>query len=313
MLRYRLLFGTLFIVVLIGLIVADDRLGQSAFAQDAPAIVRAVGLARLDGLLTVAILAGLVILGSGELHRLLTKTGCAPLRTWPALMSVALVVIPFVAANGLSGDRATLLADAASYTVTCLTIAVIGSCVLVVARRRTNGAVAAIGATLLMIVYLGLLPQYIIRLRVFGPVGAAWLMLYFIFTVKVCDIGAYFTGRAIGRHKLIEWLSPKKTVEGLLGGVAASVVLAVGVPLLVERLADPSSPMQNLFPPLLRCASFGILMALIGQAGDLLESLIKRDAAAKDASSAIPAFGGLLDILDSLLLTAPLACWILLE
>ena len=102
-------------------------------------------------------------------------------------------------------------------------------------------------------------------------------------------------------------------MEGLLGGVAASVVYAVGVPLLVGRWADPSSTVRELFPPLLRCASFGILMALVGQAGDLLESLIKRDAAAKDAGDAIPAFGGILDILDSLLLTAPLACWILLE
>ena len=313
MLRFRLFFGTLFIVVLIGLIVADDRLGRSAFAQDAPAFARAVGLARLDGLITVVILAGLVILGNRELHRLFVKTGCAPLRTWPVLMSVTLVVIPFVAANGLSSDRAALLAADTSQTLTCFTIAVIGTCLLVMARRETDGAVAAIGATLLMVVYLGLLPQYIVRLRVFGPVGAAWLMLYFIFTVKVCDIGAYFTGRAAGRRKLIEWLSPKKTVEGLLGGVAASVVFAVGVPLLVGRLADPSSPVRELFPPLLRCASFGILMALVGQAGDLLESLIKRDAAAKDAGNAIPAFGGVLDILDSLLLTAPLACWILLE
>jgi len=313
MLRFRLLFGTLFIVVLIGLIAADDRLGQSAFAQDAPAFARAVGLARLDGLLTVAVLAALVILGCGELHRLLTKTGCAPLRIWPVLTCVALVVIPFVAANGLSSDRPALLASDTSYTVTCLTIAVVGSGVLVMARRRTDQAVAAIGATLLMVAYLGLLPQYVVRLRVFGPTGAAWLMLYFILTVKICDIGAYFTGRVAGRHKLIEWLSPQKTVEGLLGGVAAAVVFAVGVPLLVRRWADPSSPIPALFPPALRCVSFGVLMALVGQAGDLLESLIKRDAAAKDAGDAIPAFGGLLDVLDSLLLTAPLACWILLE
>jgi len=313
MLWQRIVFGALLIAALLGLIVADDALGRTAFARDAPGVLQSIGMVRCEGLLVVAVLVALVIAGSTELYRLLAAAGCAPLHLWPILANVALVMVPFVAANGPAADGAALLAADLRYTIVLFLIALMGTCVLVAARRKTDSAVAVIGSTLLAIVYLGLLPAYVVRLRLFGPTGAAWLLLYFVFTVKVCDIGAYFTGRVAGRHKLIAWLSPKKTVEGLVGGVAASVAFAVAVPLLVGLWADPASPIREMFPPLLRCASFGVLMALFGQAGDLLESLMKRDAAAKDAGNVIPAFGGLLDLLDSLLLTAPLACWILLE
>ena len=80
--------------------------------------------------------------------------------------------------------------------------------------------------------------------------------------------------------------------------------------MLVEQWSPAS---RDLFPPPLRAVLFGVLMAVVGQLGDLVESLFKRDAGAKDSARAIPAFGGVLDILDSVLLAAPVAWWILLS
>jgi phosphatidate cytidylyltransferase len=307
MLKHRLLFGAVLIAALVGLFYADDALSGSAWSQNAPTILHSVGIVRCDGLLVAVVLLLLVALGTRELGVLFTSAGNTPLRCWPVLVNVILVLIPFVAANGPVGEGDALHAADASWTMTGLVVAFFGAAVFVAARRRTDGAIAAIGASMLMIVYLGLLPQFILRIRVFGPVGATWLLLYFLAAVKFCDIGAYFTGRAIGRTKLIKWLSPGKTIEGLCGGIAASVAFAVAVPILVANLAGPDSSMHGLFPGLGAAALFGLMMAVMGQAGDLLESLIKRDARVKDSAGVIPAFGGLLDILDSPLLTAPIA------
>src|SRR5262249_23507982 len=123
-----------------------------------------------------------------------------------------------------------------------------------------------------------------------------------------CDIGAYFTGKAIGRHKLIPWLSPGKTWEGLFGGIAAAALVAAGAAALYRHCLGTNG--IGLMP----CgyaAFVGALFAIAGQAGDLLESVLKRDAGVKDSGQALPGMGGVLDVLDSILLTAPLAFWML--
>ncbi|MCG8408856.1 MAG: phosphatidate cytidylyltransferase [Phycisphaerales bacterium] len=312
--KYRLIFGPILIALLVVLIYTDDRLGRSAFAGDVPKFLEILGMVRYDGLIVTTVLVVLTALGTRELRNLLSSAGHAPLPRWPVLVNVALIVIPFIAANGPPFDTDALHATDHQYSFAALVIALLGTGFFVAARRKTEGAIAAVGTSLLIILYLGLLPQYLVRLRVFGGTSAAWLLLYFIVTVKICDIGAYFTGRFLGRHKLIEWLSPKKTIEGLLGGIAASVLFAVATVWLVQRYSDPSSPLHDLFAfSLARCAGFGALMGLIGQGGDLLESLFKRDAQVKDSARAIPSFGGVLDILDSLLPTAPVAYWMLLQ
>jgi len=196
-------------------------------------------------------------------------------------------------------------------TVALLIVGLIGPFLWLMRRRTTAGVMSSLSTTLFAIVYLGLLPAFILRIRLGPAAGGAWLLLYFIMVVKVSDIGAYFTGRSFGRHKLIEWLSPKKTVEGLGGGIATSIVVAVATAAVVRHFGPPG--LHEVFPPPGTAALFGLLMALFGTAGDLLESLIKRDAGVKDSARAVPAFGGVLDILDSLLLTAPIAFWMLVE
>jgi len=120
-----------------------------------------------------------------------------------------------------------------------------------------------------------------------------------IFVPKCGDIGAYFTGRLLGRHPMAPTLSPKKTWEGAVGGVAAAVLATIGM---------------EYFVPVVRggwasAASLGATLGIVGILGDLAESLIKRDARQKDASQVVPGFGGVLDVVDSILFAAPVAYW----
>ncbi len=302
MLWQRLFFGALLIAALVGLIYADDSLSRSG------ACVHSY----FGGLIVVVILVILVVLGGLELRGLFQAAGHAPLALWPIGCAIVLVLIPYAVSNNCMFGATSPRAMAEQLTTVALTVSFIGACCFVAARRRIEGAIADIALSMFIVLYLGLLPQYLIRIRMFGPPGAVWLLLYFVGTVKFCDIGAYFTGRAIGRHKLIVWLSPKKTVEGFIGGLATSAGVAMLVAHLVRTYADPS-PLTAAFPPLSTAAVFGLLMGLVGQGGDLLESLIKRGAQAKDSAKAIPAFGGVLDIIDSLLPTAPIAYWMLVQ
>lgn len=308
MLRQRLLFGAILIAVLLALIYADHRLS----AWPIPECLVILGLDGWDGMLVTALLVLLVILGSRELHRLLVAADQKPLLVWPTIVNVVLVLVPFADANFANWALADGHADS-SYTTICLTIAFLGAALFIAWRGRIAGASRDLAATLLIVFYLGVLPAYIVRLRLLHPQDGPWLLLYFLAAVKFCDMGAYFTGRAIGRHKLIEWLSPKKTVEGLIGGVVWSVVVAMLISWLVHCGAAHDSPLANIIPAPRRAWLFGLVMALAGQAGDLLESLFKRAAQVKDSASAVPAFGGVLDIIDSPLIAAPFAYWIMLQ
>ncbi|MEJ5363486.1 MAG: phosphatidate cytidylyltransferase [Desulfosoma sp.] len=125
--------------------------------------------------------------------------------------------------------------------------------------------------------------------------GRAWV--FFVLVVIVSgDVGAYYTGKTLGRRKLYEAVSPKKTVEGALGGLAASAV--VGTIFGVLFLRDTGASVAAL-------GAVSILTELVGQAGDLMESLLKRMAGCKDSSALLPGHGGLLDRLDSLLFAFP--------
>lgn len=151
-------------------------------------------------------------------------------------------------------------------------------------KYAAAGAFANIGGNLLAICYLGALTSFIMKLRIdFGPVA----FLMFIFVVKFCDIGAYTFGRLFGKHKFSPIISPKKTWEGMGGGVVFSVIAA--------------SLFAKIFGimPLLPAVIFGVIFAFIGQLGDLAESLLKRAAETKDSAAFVPGFGGVLDVIDS--------------
>jgi phosphatidate cytidylyltransferase len=173
--------------------------------------------------------------------------------------------------------------------------------------REPGGSVVRIALTVWVVAYLGLLPSFLAQLR-WRPGtleegdwrGAAALALT-IFVPKFCDIGAYFTGRLLGRHHMSPVLSPKKTWEGLAGGFVLSALTAVGINRLV-----PVLPGGNL-----GAVGFALSVGAAGVLGDLAESLIKRDCRRKDASQVVPGFGGVLDVIDSILFAAPVAyCWL---
>ena len=156
----------------------------------------------------------------------------------------------------------------------------------------TEGTIRNISATFFSIIYLGFLCMFILGIRIWwGP----WVLLVFIFTVKGSDIGAYTLGRLFGKHKMCPNISPGKTWEGLAG----AALFGAGVSLGFSYFCDIMSVLQAI--------SFGAIFGILGQMGDLVESMIKRDAASKDSSSSIPGFGGLLDVIDSPLATAPIA------
>lgn len=296
MLKQRLILGALMTVALVVLIWCDDRLARDANRQ--------------SGDVVFAVLILLVGFAGYELRSLFKAGGYPAGDLWTAVICLGVLCIPKAVVLDESSQSPQATAD---YKLTLLLLAVglIGSFVSLLRHKKAEGAIGSLSASVFIILYMGLLPSFILRIAVWTPTGGAWLLLYFIGTVKICDIGAYFSGRFLGRRKLIEWLSPGKTVEGMAGGIAASLVVALAVPALV-RLLGPAT-LADMFPGWQTAALFGFLMAIFGQAGDLMASIIKREAGAKDSARAVPGFGGVLDILDSLLLTAPIAFWLLVK
>jgi CDP-diglyceride synthetase len=168
--------------------------------------------------------------------------------------------------------------------------------------KQNSGAIINLSCGLLTMAALGFLPGMLLQLRL---THSAWTLLGVLLLIKSCDIGAYFTGRAIGKHKLIPWLSPGKTWEGLFGGIAfASLIGALGAWLL-GRAGVVASPTPAVG------ALAGVLFSLVGHAGDLMASVLKRDTGVKDTGTALPGMGGLIDVLDSPLLVFPAAYWLL--
>jgi phosphatidate cytidylyltransferase len=175
--------------------------------------------------------------------------------------------------------------------------------------RDPGHAVTRISLTLFLTAYLGLLPSFFAQLRWLPdpeghdgiPRGTLALALA-IFVPKFCDVGAYFTGRFLGRHKATPVLSPKKTWEGFAGGLVASVVTV-----LVIHALGPVFPGGGL--AWLSAVAFGLVVGVVGIVGDLAESLVKRDCQKKDASAVVPGFGGVLDVVDSIVFAAPVVYW----
>lgn len=152
------------------------------------------------------------------------------------------------------------------------------------------------GATILGVLYVPLLGSHLISLRTgFPPALSAHLLSFFFLVVMGADAGAYYVGRSFGKHKLAPAISPGKTWEGVIGGVAAALVMAT----LAHFWFFRELPLKYMLP-------LSVIMTFVGILGDLSESALKRGAGAKDAANLLPGHGGILDRLDSLLFNAPL-------
>ena len=159
-------------------------------------------------------------------------------------------------------------------------------------RRENQNAVALIAVTLFGIFYIGWFFTFLVKIR-FLEEGYK-LVAFLLLVTKSGDIGAYLIGTHLGKHPLIPRISPKKSIEGAVGGFLFSIVFAI----LARSFLGPMS-----FGVVLGA---GILIGIFAQLGDLAESLVKRDYQVKDSSPFLPGLGGMLDVIDSVLFTAPI-------
>lgn len=163
--------------------------------------------------------------------------------------------------------------------------------------------ILSFSSTISGIVYIPIMLTGLLGIREFNSMNPYFFPEYSdagIFTIAVfasvwiCDSAAYFVGRAFGKNKLYERISPKKTIEGAVGGLIASIIFFFVFNYFVEYI------------PLIHGAIIGLLIGIFGQMGDLFESMLKRDAGIKDSSNLLPGHGGMLDRFDSMIFVAPI-------
>lgn len=182
-----------------------------------------------------------------------------------------------------------------------LALTVILFCIRILGERDANNRVETLAWSLFGVVYIPFLLQFLVRiLMIDTPHAQTGLVLgiWLIAVSKFCDVGALLTGLAIGRNKMSPVISPKKTWEGAAGGVVTSI----GVGAALAYFCRDYLPAA--LTPLV-AAGIALPIAALAIVSDLIESVIKRRADAKDAGQTIPGIGGIFDLSDSLILTAP--------
>jgi phosphatidate cytidylyltransferase len=295
MLRQRLLLGPVLIAALLGVFWLDAWIAGGRI----PDWLRPLFLGREafpPGLAMFLLALAISPLASRELVNILRANGIMASKRATWLATVLGLGVSCVIPVDLAGSLgAAIVASVAAFVV-------VGSLMFYSRKKTVEGVVAATGGTLFAFAYLGLLFGFLLAIR---REHSAWLVLGVLLITKSCDIGAYFTGRSLGRNKLIPWLSPGKTWEGLAGGVALATALGTAGAWVSQQTALEQGY------ELWQGAVLGAILALVGQLGDLLASLLKRDAGIKDSSNVLPGFGGVLDVIDSPLLAGPAAFWLL--
>ena len=234
--------------------------------------------------LLILLIAGFAALGALEFYRLAILTGARPLAVFGVVWCLVFIVGAHFDANyEVDYLIPSLLASAAVLPLVWF---------LIFSSQRSfiNWA-----WTLAGILYLGWLLSHYVSLREHDQ-GREWVILT-IFSVFACDTAALFVGRAWGKHRLAPTISPKKTWEGAIGGFLAAPAAAVIIYALLN-VADVSLPTGYV-----QIVFLGCLVGVVAQLGDLLESLLKRRAGAKDSGRLLPGHGGILDRIDSLVIT----------
>jgi phosphatidate cytidylyltransferase len=177
--------------------------------------------------------------------------------------------------------------------------------------RQPGTAVVNMALGVFTLVYVGLLVSFLALLRLFHDAQWGLLALISVLTVtKFADTGAYTFGRMFGRYKMTPLLSPGKTWEGAVGGIATACFASWACFHFLGPLLVTQSYRE---PPLIAALVYGLILAAAGMHGDLAESLLKRDMQRKDSSTWLPGLGGVLDIIDAVLVSAPCGylCWVL--
>jgi phosphatidate cytidylyltransferase len=280
MLGWRLTISTVLIPSLIGLFVLDHKAGT-----EAPYLC--------------ALCVLLAVRASWEFADLLTTRNMEPSYRLIAICSVAII-----GATWFGNDGETLPGSAGSAMIT------LGLCVMAVFLRSAiryhepGKSMETLGADLMGVIYVGGLLSITAQLRWVAGAEAGYLVLAsLVIAAKSGDIGAYTLGRLFGKRKLVPRLSPGKTWMGGLGAV-----LGAGFGSWAWLHWGPNLFFEDPKPiPWVWSIVFGAIIGVVGLVGDLAESLIKRDCGKKDSAELLPGFGGLLDLLDSVLYASPVA------
>lgn len=259
----------------------------------------AVAAGYVGGLLLGLLLALLSGVGAWELFRLSRRDGT------PALDAIG---IPLAALMPLGAHAVRIgWLDAPLAAGGAVFVLLAGA--VLWARSPTERPLGSLAVTVFGVLYTGGTLAYAYALRhhrfVVEPAAGAALVFFPIALTWLSDTGAYFVGRAFGRRKLMPIVSPGKTVAGAIGGVVAAVA---GAWLYNDQLLRPVA--QLALAPWTALA-FGAVISAVGQVGDLVKSLFKREAGVKDSSTFFGAHGGVLDRLDSLYFAIPVAYLIL--
>lgn len=285
MLRWRLALGTLFIFVVALLCWLDAVAGPAGFWLFPLAVIVAVG-------------------ATGELLWLLEGRSCLPRAAVVYTGNLVIVIANFLPhTSDAFGGRL-------NWPVIALAVSLLLAFLAEMRAYERPGVVSErLAGAAFCFIYVGLLLSFVIQLRfVAAGTGGIASLISLLLVVKAGDIGAYTVGRLAGRRKMAPVLSPGKTYEGAIGGL----LFACAGAWIALRVIYPALAGEGFIP--VRVWSwvvFGLLVGAAGMFGDLAESLLKRDVGKKDSSPWMPGFGGVLDLLDSILAGAPIAyaCW----
>ena len=244
---------------------------------------------RLRGLLLGLVVALIAASGSLELVKMARLKSLSPSPVLMGFLPAVIVLYPF----WIQSRHLPILAN---FLLGGMLLAALVQGI----GRGTQNTLGNLGCVCFAAIYLGLGLSTLIRIRLLGSTcGTVWgqiaPLLLFLATVKCADVGAYFTGRFFGRHLWAPKISPAKTWEGFVGGIILAIIVA--------SLFSLVSGIISLSVALV----FGLIVAVSGQLGDLLESMLKRDAGSKDSAQLVPEFGGILDMVDSVIVAAPFA------
>ncbi len=251
------------------------------------------------------------LLALREFYDLIEEKGAHPIRGFGYVAGAALPVLAFLGAQ----EQALVL----------FTLVLLSMMLVQLTKARIGEALGSISGTFFGVFYIGWLLSYAVVLREFHasvastrwgeslaermhPEVGAFYLFFTITIVVLGDCGAYFAGRAYGRRRLAPRISPGKTVEGALGALAAGTLGGLAVKEAFDIFA-PALSYELSFP---MAGVLGFLLALVGMLGDLVESLLKRDAKVKDSGRLLPGTGGVLDRIDSNLLAIPVMYHLLL-
>ena len=286
MLKHRLITGPLLSIALIGIIALDANLdGYTCSCGTLP-----------NGLLIALLAAIAAPFAAIELCSIAASAGARCSTPVLILTMEAWIAAIYLMPEGLSAT--TVMAIMATIIVCSMVLSVFS----LAKGKQLQGVFTGAAITLATSSYVAMGFGFFMLLR---KEHSAWWIFGIIAIIKMCDTGAYFVGSTLGRHKLIPWISPGKTWEGLFGGLLTAGITAV----LLAAASDKWLPLEQHIS-MQTAFGIGILFGFLGQAGDLVMSVFKRDSGLKDTSSVLPGLGGVLDVFDSLLLVGPAAYWI---